>query len=95
MIAGFAKDVQVANFLESGCAVCGSLTPVTELQKLDCAEFDRDLLLANELVTRKERYTVEDPVMAIPGPVLLPHCNNICMSCLKELQNGSGNYLTI
>ncbi|KAI0710493.1 hypothetical protein C8Q76DRAFT_624213, partial [Earliella scabrosa] len=43
VIAGFAKDVQVANFLESGCAVCGLLTPVTQLQKLDCAEFDGDL----------------------------------------------------
>ncbi|KAI0694720.1 hypothetical protein C8Q76DRAFT_634118, partial [Earliella scabrosa] len=88
IIAGFAKDVQVANFLESGCAVCGLLTSGTQLQKLDCAEFDRDLLLARGLVTRQERFSVNDPVIEIPGPVLLPHCNDICTSCLKELQNG-------
>ena len=84
IIAGFAKDVQVANFLESGCAVCGLLTSGTQLQKLDCAEFD----IARGLVTRQERFSVNDPVIEIPGPVLLPHCNDICTSCLKELQNG-------
>ncbi|KAI0704013.1 hypothetical protein C8Q76DRAFT_601016, partial [Earliella scabrosa] len=40
VIAGFAKDIQIENFLESACAVCGLLTPKSTLEKIDQCELD-------------------------------------------------------
>ncbi|KAI0709816.1 hypothetical protein C8Q76DRAFT_572075, partial [Earliella scabrosa] len=42
-VAGFAKDVQISNFLESGCAVCGLLAPKHRMQNIDGVAFDRSL----------------------------------------------------
>ncbi|EIW62909.1 uncharacterized protein TRAVEDRAFT_113273 [Trametes versicolor FP-101664 SS1] len=40
------------------------------------------------MVTVKERKSASDPVCDIPGPVLLPGCDDICQSCLSELKEG-------
>ena len=88
VVTGFAEDIQINNFLESGCAVCGLLTPQNQLQKLNATEFDRELLVSDYTVTRQQRRTEDDPIVEIPGPVILPNCNDICLSCVKELQGG-------
>ena len=88
IISGFAKDIEVENFLESGCAVCGQLTPLKELQDMTKCQLDLNLLIPNGPVTRKERHSSNDPIEDISGPVLLPGHNNICQSCLKELKMG-------
>ncbi|KAI0688836.1 hypothetical protein C8Q76DRAFT_634959, partial [Earliella scabrosa] len=43
IISGFAKDIEVENFLESGCAVCGQLTPLKELQDMTKCQLDLNL----------------------------------------------------
>ncbi|KAI0746131.1 hypothetical protein C8Q76DRAFT_606830, partial [Earliella scabrosa] len=43
VIRGFAQDIQVENFLESACAVCGLLTPQKDLQNMSTCEVDLNL----------------------------------------------------
>ncbi|KAI0703148.1 hypothetical protein C8Q76DRAFT_632136, partial [Earliella scabrosa] len=33
-IRGFAKDIQIKNFIERGCAVCGLLTAESQLRDI-------------------------------------------------------------
>ncbi|RDX46201.1 hypothetical protein OH76DRAFT_1356373, partial [Lentinus brumalis] len=87
-ISGYARAVQVENFLESGCAVCGLLNPKTRLRKLQTVAFDRNLLVPDAPVTRVERQDAEDSIRSHSGPVLLPDCNDICMDCMEDLQQG-------
>ncbi|KAI0713349.1 hypothetical protein C8Q76DRAFT_619895, partial [Earliella scabrosa] len=42
-IDGFSKEIEIENFLESGCAVCGLITTKSLLTPLDKVEFDRRL----------------------------------------------------
>ncbi|RDX45514.1 hypothetical protein OH76DRAFT_1357752 [Lentinus brumalis] len=87
-ISGYTNDVQVQNFLESGCAVCGLLTTKSCLHKLHTVAFDRNLLVPDTPITRVERRCASDHILSQPGSVLLPHCNDICVECMDNLQTG-------
>ncbi|KAI0735663.1 hypothetical protein C8Q76DRAFT_611778, partial [Earliella scabrosa] len=88
IISGFANDIQVENYLESACAVCGLLTKNAELQPMDQCELDMNLLVPDGPVTRKERVSSDDAIEDITGPVVLQGCNKVCLSCLKDLRCG-------
>jgi hypothetical protein len=69
IISNFCKDTAPNMFTESGCAVCGKLTPMNELSKL--SELDLDMsILTQTGVTQQERTCESDPFTDIKGPVL-------------------------
>ncbi|KAJ7123843.1 hypothetical protein C8R43DRAFT_1098972 [Mycena crocata] len=75
-----SESVQPDHFIEAGCAVCGQLTPMSDLTPLD--EFQGSLdHLRGEGVTRRERFTSSDPIEELPGPVLADGCTQICVEC--------------
>ncbi len=87
IITGFCKDTSPARFEESGCTVCGQLTLLTDLKKIDGEKIDLNLLKCQG-VTRLERFSLEDDMQEINKPVLDTGCNDICVVCLSNLQHG-------
>lgn len=88
VIRGFAEDMSKQKFMESACAVCAQLKPVSTLLSLKEQIFDACLLTSDCTTTRTMRTTDTDAVQDIPGPVLLSGCEEICSMCLSELQKG-------
>ncbi|KIM78976.1 hypothetical protein PILCRDRAFT_47053, partial [Piloderma croceum F 1598] len=89
IVRNWCKDALPSNFAENGCAVCGQLTPVKLLNKL--AETACDLKILNREgmgITRSERFTSDDPIEEIKGPVLDGACTKICQSCESSLLSG-------
>lgn len=86
IVQGFATNI--SNFHESACAVCAQLIPQKLLLSITKEDYDQNLLMSDNMVTVKERKSASDPICDIPGPVLLPGCDNICQSCLSELKEG-------
>ncbi|KAJ7635508.1 hypothetical protein DFH06DRAFT_919658, partial [Mycena polygramma] len=87
IIAAHCKTVSPRNFREAGCAVCGYLTPRTQLTPLNTYEGSLALLIRPG-VTRKERLRASDPIEEIVGPVLAEGCSHICVECETALSNG-------
>ena len=71
IIRGFSEDLQLSNFVEGPCAVCGLLSPTTSLTPLSEAKVSLNILIPDVPITRKERLKAADPIINIPGPVLL------------------------
>jgi hypothetical protein len=87
VIRRYCDTMSPANFVEDGCAICGCLRPLKELTPL--AEYAGDLtILEKEGVTRKERFTIEDPIEELSGPVIAEGCSNICIECQLSLDKG-------
>ncbi|KAJ7629524.1 hypothetical protein DFH06DRAFT_1006075, partial [Mycena polygramma] len=87
IISNHCKTVSPRNFVEAGCAVCGCLVQLKNLTLLD--EFDGSLaLLVRSGVTRKERFSLSDPIEELEGPVLAEGCKHICVDCETFLTNG-------
>jgi len=55
-------------FEETGCAVCGKLTPICEMEER--SEVENISLLKVDGITRKVRCKSSDPVRELKGPVL-------------------------
>ncbi|RPD73914.1 hypothetical protein L226DRAFT_464609 [Lentinus tigrinus ALCF2SS1-7] len=87
-VRGFSADVQVENFIETACAVCGLLTLVSDLLPLSEAKFDSSLLSPIIPVTRRERRAPSDSIEPLSGLVLLSGYDGICKSCSQELSEG-------
>jgi len=60
IIASFCADTSPETFEEGGCAVCGKLTPVCEME--DLSDVENINLLKVDGVTRKARSKCSDPV---------------------------------
>ncbi|KAI0757497.1 hypothetical protein C8Q80DRAFT_1216104 [Daedaleopsis nitida] len=88
IIRDFATDITPSNHLESACAVCGLLTPVSALKKIDEIDINMNLLLPYEPITQQMRTSSSDPITDIEGPVMLPECDNICDPCTTSLDVG-------
>jgi hypothetical protein len=59
IISDFCKEISPNKFVEAGCAVCGRLTPVSQLKEFS----DMDLTpLIQQGVTQMERHSREDPI---------------------------------
>jgi hypothetical protein len=85
----FYKTISPNKFEESGCAVCGRLTPMTNLLNLSEAKCNFDILTRDGAgVTQKERNLESDPVEELKGPVMDEHCHSICLDCHHELSQG-------
>ncbi|KAF8231098.1 hypothetical protein L208DRAFT_1278787 [Tricholoma matsutake] len=77
----FGKDSQPKMLQEAGCAVCGKLTPIIQLSKLNAV---KNLLHILDVkgVTRKTTDQIEED----SGPVLNKHSDQICDTCRHYLQ---------
>ena len=85
--SNFCKDTSPQAFEESGCAVCGKLTLLTELQNLSELELNLDVL-TQQGVTQIERKSSDDNLEGINGPILEKELHNICNSCYKSISKG-------
>jgi hypothetical protein len=86
LISKMCMGMEPTKFLESGCAVCGCLTPLSELGPLQLLTPYLNLLNVKG-VTRKERLSMDDPVEDLPGPILASRCNKVCVECETALVN--------
>ncbi|KAJ7163696.1 hypothetical protein C8R46DRAFT_902279, partial [Mycena filopes] len=85
IISKVCDSLDPTNFLEDGCAVCGMLTLRTELTPL--AKYKGNLSCLEVVgVTRKERFSADDPIEEMEGPVLAHGCTSICVQCEIALQ---------
>lgn len=87
IISKFCKETSPDSFIETGCAVCGELRPISELTLLDQTKSDITLLVGED-VTRLQRRKVSDPILEIKGPILDMNCKHICVDCESSLISG-------
>ena len=83
IISDFCADTSPEVFEEAGCAVCGKLTPICEME--ECSEVENISLLKVDVVTRKARYETSDSVKELKGPILAPGCSRVCFTCIESL----------
>jgi hypothetical protein len=84
IVSNFCADTSPEVFEESGCAVCGKLTPICEMEKL--SEIENVNLLKVDGVTKKARCKSTDPVRELKGPILAPGCSRVCPTCVESLE---------
>ena len=70
---------------ESGCAVCGELTPLKAISRLKSVKKLLHVLVTPG-VTRKERKDTTSPIQDFSGPVLDYQCDKICDQCRKAIR---------
>ncbi len=87
IITNYTKRMKPRSFIEEGCAVCGKLSPVSQLSPLDKYEGSLACLIKPG-VTRKERFRSSDPIEELEGPILAEGCSNLCVDCEICLNNG-------
>ena len=84
IVSEFSADTAPEVFEEAGCAVCGKLTPICEMEEL--SEVENVGLLKVDGVTRKTRSKSSDPVKELRGPILAPGCSRVCPICVESLE---------
>jgi len=85
----WCQDMSPDEFMEGGCAVCGQLTPVSQLSKLSESNCDLDILIRDGMgLTRLERFSAADMVQEVKGPILDCTCDSICVPCKVSLVEG-------
>jgi hypothetical protein len=84
IISDFCADTSPEVFEEAGCAICGKLTPICEMEEI--SEVENINLLKIDGVTRKARCKSSDPVRELRGPVLAPGCSRACPTCAEFLE---------
>src|SRR6202044_427192 len=84
IVSDFCADTSPDVFEEAGCAVCGKLTPICEMEEL--SEVENINLLKVDGVTRKARCKSADPVRELRGAILAPGCSRVCPICVESLE---------
>ena len=84
IVSGFFADTAPEVFEEAGCAVCGKLTPVCEMEEL--SDVENINLLKVDGVARKARCKSSDPIRELKGPILAPDCSRVCPICVESLE---------
>jgi hypothetical protein len=88
IITGFCKATAPSKFVESGCAVCGRLTLLSDLVQMEDLKCDLSILQRDGAgITRKERFSRTDAIEEIRGPVIDTQCNGVCAGCNNSLLN--------
>jgi hypothetical protein len=75
-------------FEESGCAVCGELTPLSNLCRLKTIKGMLNILEAPGM-TRVERKHSTEKIREYKGPVLDYKCDKICGNCRRCIRKGN------
>jgi hypothetical protein len=84
IVSNFYADTAPEAFEEAGCAVCGKLTLVCEMEEL--SDVENINLLKVDGVTREARCKSSDPVRELRGPILAPSCSRVCHICVESLE---------
>jgi hypothetical protein len=84
IVSDFCANTSPKVFEKAGCAVCGKLTPICEMEEL--SDVENINLLKVDGVTRKARCESSDPVRELRGPILAPDCNRVCLICVESLE---------
>jgi hypothetical protein len=87
IISGFCEDTHPSKLLESGCAVCGQLTKLSDMLKRSDNSSNLEPLI-QEGVSRIEIKSEHDEIKEITGPVIDDDCMYVCKSCNKSLEKG-------
>jgi hypothetical protein len=87
IISGFCEDTHPSKLIESGCAVCGQLTKLSDMLKRSDTSSNLEPLIREE-VSRIERKSEHDEIKEITGPVIDDDCTYLCKSCNKSLEKG-------
>ena len=87
IISNFCANSSPSAMEEAGCAVCGSLVPVSQLTQLKAVKNFLHVLQVPG-ITRIERSDKTQPICEFKGPVLDYACNRICDNCRQEVRNG-------
>jgi len=87
IVSDFCADTSPETFEEAGCAVCGKLTQICEMEEL--SEVENISMLKVDGVTRKARFQSSDPVKELRGPILAPGCSKVCPICVESLDKGN------
>src|ERR1700732_34750 len=85
IVLDFCADTSPEVFEETGCAVCGKLTPICKMEEL--SEVENISLLKVDGVTRKARFQSSDTFRELKGPILAPGCSKVCPICIDSLEN--------
>jgi hypothetical protein len=83
IVSNFCADTSPDVFEETGCVVCGKLTPIYEME--EHSEVENISLLQVDGITTKVRCKSSDPVRELKGPVLAPSCSKVCFICIESL----------
>ena len=67
IVSNFCADTSAKVFEEAGCAICGKLTPICEMEEL--SEVENVSLLKVDGVMKKARSNSSDPVKELRGPI--------------------------
>jgi hypothetical protein len=87
ILTRYCKTISPRSFMERGCAVCGYLTAIKQLTPL--TEYKGNLnILVGPGVTRRERFSLADPIQELEGPILADDCSDICVDCQVCVDNG-------
>ncbi|TFK20874.1 hypothetical protein FA15DRAFT_598914 [Coprinopsis marcescibilis] len=86
IISNYCNNTSSAKFEENGCAVCGQLTPISQLTNINSSNVDLSCLIS-ESHTQKERKHGTDTITGVTTPAIDHRCDSICNSCLQDLRN--------
>jgi hypothetical protein len=84
IITDFVNDMSPTEFEESGCAVCGKLTLIKDLQKLSKVDLNMEIL-KQKGVSQKERKSSNDKLEDLDGPIIEDDLDNICNLCYTSV----------
>src|SRR5271156_5575130 len=80
IIKGFCNDTAPQNFIERGCAVCGTLSSINDMILLSKINVDLNIISPGD-IGRYERLHESDPIMPLKGPILAENCDHVCRTC--------------
>lgn len=87
VVNNFCHDLDKSDWIEDGCAVCGLLYLMKDLRPLDQIDIKLSSLeVVGQSITRQERYSEDDPIKEMTGPIVAPTCKHICKGCLRSLK---------
>ncbi|KAJ3872530.1 hypothetical protein F5051DRAFT_463411 [Lentinula edodes] len=73
---------------ESGCAICGRLTPLLQLSPLKHVQKYLHILEVPNTI-QKERLSAKDPKEFLNAPILADHCTQVCNECRASIRKGN------
>ena len=81
------NDTSPTEFEESGCAICGKLILIKDLQKLSQLDLNMEIL-KQKGVSQKERKSSNDNLADLDGPIIEDDLDNICNLCYQSVSKG-------
>ncbi|KAH6911647.1 hypothetical protein BKA70DRAFT_1099582, partial [Coprinopsis sp. MPI-PUGE-AT-0042] len=87
IIRNFCADLSPGKVEEAGCCVCGQLKLKTDLIQPEHAGINLGLLV-NPGMTRKEHFSLDDPICDVDGPIVDDTGFGVCSACHPYLKAG-------